>query len=68
MKPEMIKTLLLGLQEEKKTGFIVTHQKPNRSPVTGKHHTLHSQRIKASQVKHQKHVGDLGHYWKFCNI
>jgi hypothetical protein len=23
---------------------------------------------KASQVKHQKHVGDLGHYWEFCNI
>jgi len=44
MKSEMIKTLVKVTTGEKKTGFTVTQQKPNRSPVNGKHHTLHSQR------------------------
>jgi ABC-type thiamine transport system ATPase subunit len=68
MKPEMIKTLLSRLQQEKKkTGFIVTR---NQTDVLSLENTTLSiaKESKASQVKHQKHVGDLGHYWEFCNI
>jgi hypothetical protein len=68
MKPEMIKTLLSRLQQEKKTGLLL-HTRNQTEVLSLENTTLSiAKESKVSQVKHQKHVDDLDHYWKFCNI
>jgi hypothetical protein len=68
MKPEMIKTLLSRLQQEKKLGLLL-HTRNQTEVLSLENTTLSlAKESKASQVKHQKHVGDLGHYREFCNI
>jgi hypothetical protein len=69
MKPEMIKSLLSRLQKEKKKTGLLLHTRNQTEVLSLENTTLSiAKESKASHVKHKKHVGDLGHYWEFCNI